>query len=386
MSVPVNKPIPDPGDEAQPVVLPQSPESKTGRAAPAVKTSAEMLTSPARPQVSVIIPIYNGAATITPVMDALYQSTFKDFEVVVIHDCSRDNTAAVLADLATRYPFRLFEFPENRGVSKARNSGAKEARGEILLFIDADCIVQPGTIGRCVEALRKGDSIQVGGAYTRTAWDADFFSNFQSLYIHHVETKTEHPDYIATHCMAILKKTYEEFGGFKEDYFIGHAASVEDVELSHRLISAGYQLTRPADIQVQHMFRFTFGKSVRNAIKKSKYWTMYSLYNKDVMKDSGAASYELKVNVGTQVINMGLVVAAILLRNWLPLLGVAFLYGINTAVSYNLLRLIKHEKGWWFLIRAMAYYQLVYPYIVAYGSSAGVLKYIWEVKLTRRYT
>jgi len=341
---------------------------------------------PASPQVSVIIPVYNAAAMMPAVLAALYRSEFKDFEIVIVHDCSSDNTAEVLAALADKYPFRLFEFPENRGVSKARNAGAHEARGEILLYIDADCIVLPETIGRCVEALRKGDSIQVGGAYTREAWDDDFFSNFQSLYIHHVETKVEHPDYIATHCMAIWKKTYEDFGGFKEDYFIGHAASVEDVELSHRLINAGYQLSRPTDIQVQHIFRFNFRKSVLNAIKKSKYWTMYSLHNKDVMKDSGAASYELKVNVATQVLNVGLTVLAIVLRSWWPLVGAAFLYGVNTAVSYNLLRLIKQEKGWWFLLRAMAYYQFVYPFVVAYGSSAGILKYIWEVKLTRRYT
>src|SRR5659263_443508 len=76
---------------------------------------------PAQPVVSVIIPIYNGAETITPVMEALYQSSFDNFETVVIHDCSTDNSAEVLAELNQKYPFRLFEFPENRGVSKARN-------------------------------------------------------------------------------------------------------------------------------------------------------------------------------------------------------------------------------------------------------------------------
>ncbi len=364
-----------------------SPLNKTASASPEETPAAEnAIAVPAQPVVSVIIPLYNGADTITPVMEALYQSSFDNFEVVVIHDCSRDNSAEVLAELNQKYPFRLFEFPENRGVSKARNTGAREARGEILLFIDADCIVQPETIERCVAALRQGDSIQVGGAYTKDAWDKDFFSNFQSLYIHHVETKNEHPDYIATHCMAIRKKTYEEFGGFKEDYFIGHAASVEDVELSHRLIAAGHQLSRPANIQIQHMFRFNLGKSVRNAVKKSKYWTMYSLYNRDVTKDSGAASYELKVNVGTQVINFALGVTAIVTWSFWPLIAAAFLYGINTAVSFRLLLLIKQEKGWWFLLKAMVYYQFVYPYVVAYGSTMGIIKFIWEVKLTRRYS
>ncbi|MDO8735756.1 MAG: glycosyltransferase family 2 protein, partial [Thermoleophilia bacterium] len=283
----------------------------TGSSAKISETDGRVAAVPGHPEVSVIIPLYNGADTIPVVLEALYKSTDLDFEVVIINDCSTDNSLDVLKGLSKKYPFRLIDFPENRGVSKARNAGAAAARGEIILFIDADCIVLPDTIERAVKALRKGDSICVGGAYTREAWDKDFFSNFQSLYINYVETKVEHPDYIATHCMAIWKKTYDEFGGFKEDYFIGHAASVEDVELSHRLIDAGYQLSRPSDIQVQHMFRFGLKKSVTNAVKKSKYWTMYSLHNRDITKDSGAASYELKVNVATQVINLGLVAAAI---------------------------------------------------------------------------
>ncbi|MBI5869578.1 MAG: glycosyltransferase [Actinobacteria bacterium] len=365
-----------------------APDNQAGFTTPPAanaESGGQIEVVPAHPEVSVIIPLFNGADTIGLVLEALYESTSRNFEVIIINDRSTDNSLQVLKELTKKYPFRLIDFPENRGVSKARNAGAAAARGEIILFIDADCIVLPDTIERSVKALRKGDSICVGGAYTREPWDKDFFSIFQSLYIHHVETKIEHPDYIATHCMAIWKETYDEFGGFKEDYFIGHAASVEDVELSHRLIKAGYQLSMPRDIQVQHMFRFSLKKSVKNAVKKSKYWTMYSLHNRDVTKDSGAASYELKVNVGTQVINLVLVVIAIATSSWYPLVGAAFLYGINTAMSYNLLRLIQKEKGWMFLLKAMAYYQLVYPYIVAYGSFMGIMKYLWEVKLTRRY-
>ncbi|MBE0429575.1 MAG: glycosyltransferase family 2 protein [Thermoleophilia bacterium] len=338
------------------------------------------------PAVSVVIPVYNGARTMPLVLEAVYRSTFRDFEVVIVHDCSTDNTREVLNGLRQRFPFRLIEFPENRGVSKARNAGAAEARGEIVLFIDADCLVLPDTIGLCVEELRRGVNIAVGGAYTKNAWDDDFFSNFQSLYIHHVETKTEHPDYLATHCMAIWKKTFLEFGGFKEDYFIGHAASVEDVELSHRLKAAGHSIGRPHGLEVQHMFGYSLSRSIKNAIKKSKYWTMYSLHNKDVTKDSGAASHELKVNVSTQSLNVVLAAAALALRMWWLFVPVGLLYSLNTGASYRLFRTIRRERGWVFLLKAMAYYQFVYPAAVAYGSFMGTLKFFWEVKLLKRYT
>ncbi len=337
------------------------------------------------PLVSVVVPVYNGAATMETVLRAVYASSYRDFEVVLVDDCSTDDTLEVLDRLRERYPHRLVSFERNLGVSKARNAGAGAARGEIILFIDADCVVQPQTMENCVTALEQGDSICVGGAYTIEPWDRGFFNEFQSIYIHYVETKVEHPDYVATHCMAIRKSTFQEFGGFITDSFIGHAASVEDVELSHRLLDAGYRLSRPDNILVQHMFGYDFRKSIKNAIKKSKYWTMYSLKNRDVTKDSGAASYELKANVGTQVLNLGLALAAIVTGRWWLLLPMAALFVVNVAVNYRLLLLMQREKGWRFLAMAMAYYIMVYPFIVAYGSGVGTLKYLWEVKLLRRY-
>ncbi|MFA5810392.1 MAG: glycosyltransferase family A protein [Thermoleophilia bacterium] len=349
-------------------------------------TAGAVPVSETAPMVSVVIPLYNGADCITPVLEALYESTFSDFETVVVNDCSTDNSLEVLEGLSERFPFHLINFEKNMGVSKARNTGVREARGEIIIFIDADCIVLPNTIENSINELLQGDSICVGGAYTREPWDKDFFSIFQSLYIHHVETKVEHPDYIATHCLAIRKSTFDEFGGFIEDSFIGHQASVEDVEFCHRMLRAGHQLTRSPNIQVQHMFRFSFTRSVKNAIKKSKYWTMYSLKNRDVTKDSGAASYELKVNVLTQSLNLVIVTAAIVTWKWWLLFPAALLYLLNVAASFKLLRLIKKERGWWFLLRTMAYYQLIYPAVVAYGSAMGTMKYLWEVKIMRRYT
>lgn len=336
------------------------------------------------PMVSVVIPVYNKAETIGPMLEAVYNSAYPNFEVVVVNDCSTDNCMEVLKGFTGTYPHRLVALKENMGVSVARNIGAQKAAGEIILFIDADCIIMPDTMARCVERLGAGGDC-VGGAYTKDAWDKDFFSNFQSLYIHYVETKNEHPDYIATHCMAIRRDLFREFGGFVENSFIGHQASVEDVEFSHRLTRAGRRLLRPADILVRHMFGFSLARSIRNAVKKSKYWTMYSLKRRDVMKDSGAASHELKVNVTTQVLNLVLVVLALATRVWWLLLPVPLLYGVNVGASFRLFQLMRRERGWWFLLRALGYYQFVYPVAVAYGSFIGTLKYLWEVKILRRY-
>ena len=84
-------------------------------------------------------------------------------------------------------------------------------------------------------------------------------------------------------------------GGFKENFL----PILEDVEFSHRLRRTGFKLTMNPEILVRHIFNFTLIKSLKNAFRKSLYWTIYSLKNKDLLTDSGTASIELKFNVAS---------------------------------------------------------------------------------------
>lgn len=85
---------------------------------------------------SIIIPVYNGAATLPRTLDSV--ADLPDAEVLVINDGSTDETGSVLREYSEKYPnFRIF-YQENRGVSAARNVGLRHARGEYLLFLDGD--------------------------------------------------------------------------------------------------------------------------------------------------------------------------------------------------------------------------------------------------------
>jgi glycosyltransferase involved in cell wall biosynthesis len=86
--------------------------------------------------VSVIIPVFNGAATVAAAIDsALAQKFAGEFEVVVVNDGSTDTTAEVLA----RYGDRIrVVTQENRGLAAARNAGVANSTGEYLAFLDAD--------------------------------------------------------------------------------------------------------------------------------------------------------------------------------------------------------------------------------------------------------
>ncbi|TMD18575.1 MAG: glycosyltransferase, partial [Chloroflexi bacterium] len=90
------------------------------------------------PRVSVVVCTYNGARTIRDCLDALEQLDYPDFEVIVVDDGSSDATAAI----AREYDCRLIQ-TENRGLGSARNTGLREATGEIVAYIDDDAYPDP---------------------------------------------------------------------------------------------------------------------------------------------------------------------------------------------------------------------------------------------------
>ena len=93
--------------------------------------------------ISIVIPLYNKAAVICRTMESVKQQIFSDFEILIVNDGSTDDSLSVLMDFLSeneavfKNSVRLIE-QENKGVSAARNQGIKEARGEIIAFLDAD--------------------------------------------------------------------------------------------------------------------------------------------------------------------------------------------------------------------------------------------------------
>jgi Glycosyl transferase family 2 len=104
----------------------------------------------AAPRVSVVIAVYNGAATISRALRSVFEQTFDDFEIVVVNDGSTDDTASVLS----RYDDRIRVITQpNRGLSAARNAGARASSGEYLAFLDDDDEWMQTKLARCVPIL-----------------------------------------------------------------------------------------------------------------------------------------------------------------------------------------------------------------------------------------
>jgi len=115
-------------------------------------------------RVSVIIPVFNGAATIAEAIDSALAQTYTGVEVIVVNDGSTDATAEVLRRYEDR--IKVIDRP-NGGIAAARNTGAAAASGEYLAFLDCDDIWMPAMVERAVAAL-DGDPACVL-AYTNCA-------------------------------------------------------------------------------------------------------------------------------------------------------------------------------------------------------------------------
>ena len=111
--------------------------------------------------VSVIIPVRDGAMVIGDQLEALSGQSFSgSWEVVVADNGSTDRTRAVVESFSGRLPgLRIVDAGARRGPSHARNVGAREAAGDVYLFVDADDVVAPGWLQAMVLALAHADAV-----------------------------------------------------------------------------------------------------------------------------------------------------------------------------------------------------------------------------------
>ncbi|MGH9541796.1 MAG: glycosyltransferase family 2 protein [Terriglobales bacterium] len=110
------------------------------------------------PRVSAIVPCYNTAKYLPAALDSVIAQTYGDWEIVLVDDGSTDNTPAIAAEYKKRLGDRLqYVRQENRGLSAARNTAIRSARGEFLAILDADDIWLPERLARGV-ALMDADA------------------------------------------------------------------------------------------------------------------------------------------------------------------------------------------------------------------------------------
>jgi len=121
--------------------------------------------------ISIVIPIYNQADKLGSCLASIKAQSFQDFEVIVVNDGSTDDPAKVFKLFEQKFAGKIKYISQaNRGSNPARNRGAKEAKGEYLLFCDADIVMDPQMLKTLYDRLSKSDDADYAYCSFKYGW------------------------------------------------------------------------------------------------------------------------------------------------------------------------------------------------------------------------
>lgn len=115
--------------------------------------------------VSVVIPVYNVEKFIENTIRSVLAQTYRNIEILLIDDCSPDNSAKIIKNMAADNPeIRYYKLKKNSGAAVARNKGIELAQGQYIAFLDSDDMWKPEKLHKELELLKR-----TGGEFAFTA-------------------------------------------------------------------------------------------------------------------------------------------------------------------------------------------------------------------------
>ncbi len=239
--------------------------------------------------VSVIIPTFNGAPRIGHCLSALAKQTIEhQAEILVVNDGSTDNTA----EIVSHYPGVRLINQANLGPAAARNRGAKEAKGAIILFTDDDCIPMNDWLSSMIAPFEDPNVIGVKGAYrTRQRSLIARFVQIEYEDRYRIMASLPYIDFIDTYSAGFRRDRFMEMNGYDISFPV---ACAEDVELSYRMSARGWLMkfvpgalvfhTHPDSLSryLKKKYKFAFWRVL--AVSKHPAKTLKDSHTPQIMK------------------------------------------------------------------------------------------------------
>lgn len=220
------------------------------------------------PPFTVIVPTYNRPAALAACLESFAQLDYPAgaWELIVVNDGGEKSFTAVTNQLKTVLPLQLVTV-DHKGPAAARNAGAQRAQGEYLAFTDDDCRVTPDWLQAFAAGFADGRWHALGGQTlspflqnrAERAWQhlTDFLNVF-------MQDDTGNALLLISNNVAYRRETFANLGGFNETFPL---AAAEDMELSYRLLAAGYRQCIWPEVKVWHYHHLSAWGHVRQQFR-----------------------------------------------------------------------------------------------------------------------
>jgi len=307
------------------------------------------------PTVSVVIPVFDGGESFRACLSSLAALAPGAHEVIVVDDSSGDGSGR----LASEFGAEVLTTLVRSGPAHARNLGARQACGDILLFVDADVAVRPDTAGRVALAFRLDPGLSaLFGSYDDAPAAADFLSQYKNLMHHYVhQTGREDAFTFWAGCGAIRRELFLSLGGFDERY---REPAIEDIELGYRLKSAGYKILLIKALQVKHLKPWSPPGLVRTDFtRRALPWAELILRRRRIANDLNLG-WSSRISV---LATYGLVGALLAAWKWPLLLALAGVCALTLLLLNGpLYRFFARKRGPFFALRTVPWHWFYFLY------------------------
>lgn len=349
------------------------------------------------PFLSVVIPALNAEKTIGSLLVRIFDSKFRDFEVIVVDDASTDRTGQVIYEFCDPpsprvrrgyggarggwvkrvfnkevktvrqwelggIKFIYHRLSKRGGAARARNEGVRLAKGEIVLLFDSDVLPIDDMVSEVAEKFKKNARlISVTGFPGTVSENMGFGARYKYWrdYVYwHIENNANSFFHFRPAVGAIRRKIFWEAGGYDERY---PGATMEDMEFSYRLAKFG-KIVFDKNMVVAHPYGDLLDL-VRTYFQRSYYYMELFLKRKQFtgVAMTGHEAYTIMAAVG---MTLGILIWGI----WgIWEIGVMLLI-IFIYLQRKFLGLVLKKEGLWFTIKAILASYLLYIVICMGGA------------------
>lgn len=316
--------------------------------------------NPHLPFISVIVPVYNGSKFLPTCLDGLYSSDYSKFEVIVVDDGSTDDSAVI-----SRKKGAIVMSSERRqsGPAAARNLAAKVAKGDILLFVDADVVVKIDTLTKVANAFQTKPEISaLFGSYDDEPGEKNFLSQYKNLQHHYVhQISNPEASTFWAGLGAVRRDVFLSLGGFDCVKFA--IPSIEDIELGVRLRVAGHRILLDRNIQAKHLKRWEIVSLIKTDIFcRAVPWSKLILTSQGMINDMNLKTAD---RLSSVFVALSLLVFPLIFWKPFLLLILAFFLLTILLLNWKIFRFFREKKGLLFAV-------LTFPWLFLYFFYSGV--------------